>query len=75
MFAYNQDLFYDKMIADPRVSYFFEGIDMKKQRAHQVIKRTQNYVLQVTIQNFASDLLERTVPTPATFVSTQIRRV
>lgn len=31
-----QDLFYDKMIDDPRVSYFFEGVDMKKQRAHQV---------------------------------------
>ncbi len=31
-----QDLFYDKMIADPRVNFFFEGIDMKKQRAHQV---------------------------------------
>lgn len=31
-----QDLFYDKMMADPRVNYFFEGIDMKKQRAHQV---------------------------------------
>ncbi|BDA45265.1 probable group 1 truncated hemoglobin [Coccomyxa sp. Obi] len=29
------DLFYDKMMADPRVNYFFEGIDMKKQRAHQ----------------------------------------
>ncbi|EIE20060.1 hypothetical protein COCSUDRAFT_18855 [Coccomyxa subellipsoidea C-169] len=29
------DLFYDKMIDDPRVSYFFEGVDMKKQRAHQ----------------------------------------
>ena len=31
-----QDLFYDKMMADRRVSYFFEGVDMKKQRAHQV---------------------------------------
>ena len=31
-----QDIFYDKMIADPRVNYFFEGIDMKKQRDHQV---------------------------------------
>lgn len=30
------DLFYDKMLADARVSYFFDGIDMKKQRAHQV---------------------------------------
>lgn len=29
------DIFYDKMMADDRVSYFFEGVDMKAQRAHQ----------------------------------------
>jgi len=29
------DLFYDKMMADPRVNYFFEGVDMRAQRAHQ----------------------------------------
>lgn len=32
-----QELFYDKMLADPRISYFFDGIDMRKQRAHQVV--------------------------------------
>ncbi len=31
-----QDLLYNKMMADSRVSPFFEGIDMKQQRAHQV---------------------------------------
>ena len=31
-----QDLFYDKMLADDRVNFFFKGVDMKKQRAHQV---------------------------------------
>lgn len=31
-----QDIFYDRMLADPRVAHFFDGIDMKKQRAHQV---------------------------------------
>ena len=31
-----QDLFYDKMMADDRVNFFFKGVDMKKQRAHQV---------------------------------------
>ena len=31
-----QDLFYDKMLADDRVNFFFQGVDMKKQRAHQV---------------------------------------
>ncbi|CAK0782363.1 hypothetical protein CVIRNUC_005651 [Coccomyxa viridis] len=29
------DLFYDKMMADDRVNFFFKGVDMKKQRAHQ----------------------------------------
>lgn len=29
------DLFYDKMLADSRVNFFFKGINMKKQRAHQ----------------------------------------
>lgn len=31
------NIFYDKMLADDRVNYFFDGIDMKKQRAHQTI--------------------------------------
>ena len=31
-----QDLFYDKMMADDRVNFFFNGVDMKRQRAHQV---------------------------------------
>lgn len=30
------DVFYGKMLADPRVSFFFDGIDMKAQRGHQV---------------------------------------
>lgn len=29
------DLFYDKVLADDRISHFFEGVDMKRQRAHQ----------------------------------------
>lgn len=29
------DIFYDKIMADDRINYFFEGIDMPKQRAHQ----------------------------------------
>lgn len=29
------DLFYDKVLADPLVSHFFNDIDMDKQRAHQ----------------------------------------
>ena len=31
-----QDLFYDKMMADDRIYFFFKGVDMKRQRAHQV---------------------------------------
>ena len=31
-----QDLFYNKMMADDRVNFFFNGVDMKQQRAHQV---------------------------------------
>jgi truncated hemoglobin YjbI len=31
-----QDVFYDKMISDPRVSHFFNGVDMKQLRNHQV---------------------------------------
>ena len=31
-----QDIFYKKMLDDERVNYFFEGVDMKKQRSHQV---------------------------------------
>jgi len=31
-----QDIFYDKMLADDRVNFFFDGIDMEKQHAHQV---------------------------------------
>ena len=30
------NVFYDKMLADPRVSHFFDGLDMRVQRAHQV---------------------------------------
>ena len=30
------DIFYDRMLADDRVNFFFEGVDMRKQRAHQV---------------------------------------
>lgn len=30
------DLFYDRLLADPRVNRFFAGIDMEKQRRHQV---------------------------------------
>lgn len=29
------DLFYVKVLADPRINFFFEGIDMKRQRAKQ----------------------------------------
>ena len=29
-----QDLFYDKMMADDRVNFFFKGVDMKQQRVH-----------------------------------------
>ena len=32
----DQDLFYNKMLADPRLNFFFEGIDMQQQRGHQV---------------------------------------
>jgi len=31
------DIFYEKMLGDNRVNFFFEGIDMKKQRSHQAI--------------------------------------
>jgi len=31
-----QDIFYDKIMADDRLNYFFEGVDMKAQRVHQV---------------------------------------
>lgn len=31
------DLFYDKLIADSRVSHFFKGIDIDRQRAKQKI--------------------------------------
>ena len=29
------DLFYQKVLADPRINHFFDGVDMQKQRAHQ----------------------------------------
>jgi hemoglobin len=29
------DIFYGHVLADPRVNYWFEGVDMKKQAAHQ----------------------------------------
>lgn len=29
------DKFYDKVLADERIRHFFEGIDMKRQAAHQ----------------------------------------
>ena len=29
------DKFYDKLLTDDRVKHFFDGIDMKRQRAHQ----------------------------------------
>jgi hemoglobin len=29
------DLFYQKLLADPRVAHFFDGLDMERQRAHQ----------------------------------------
>jgi truncated hemoglobin YjbI len=31
-----QEVFYGKMLSDERVSFFFEGVDMKKQKGHQV---------------------------------------
>ncbi len=31
-----QDVFYGKVMADDRINYFFNGVDMKKQRVHQV---------------------------------------
>ena len=37
------DLFYDKVMADPRVNYFFEGIDMATQRRMQ--KGFMNFAL------------------------------
>lgn len=30
------DIFYDKVVADPRIAHFFEGVDMKAQRAKQL---------------------------------------
>lgn len=29
------DVFYDKVLADPLLSPYFEGLDMKRQKAHQ----------------------------------------
>lgn len=29
------DLFYDKILKDPRINYIFDGMDMKRIRAHQ----------------------------------------
>ena len=29
------DIFYDKILTDPRIADFFEGVDMGRQRAHQ----------------------------------------
>jgi hemoglobin len=37
------DLFYDKVMADPRVNYFFEGVDMATQRRMQ--KGFMNFAL------------------------------
>lgn len=37
-----QDVFYQKMLGDPRVNFFFEGVDMKAQRAHQVSSRNSD---------------------------------
>lgn len=34
------DLFYEKILADPRVNFFFEGIDMNRQRSKQKIFMT-----------------------------------
>ena len=31
-----QDIFYEKVLADARINYFFHDVDMKKQRSHQV---------------------------------------
>jgi truncated hemoglobin YjbI len=31
-----QDIFYEKVLADVRINYFFHDVDMKKQRGHQV---------------------------------------
>lgn len=30
------DRFYEKVLADPRINSFFEGVDMDRQRRHQV---------------------------------------
>lgn len=30
------DRFYEKVLADPRISHFFDGVDMDRQRRHQV---------------------------------------
>lgn len=29
------DLFYQKVVADPRIKHFFDGVDMKRQSRHQ----------------------------------------
>lgn len=29
------DIFYTKVLADPRINYFFEGVDMQRQASHQ----------------------------------------
>lgn len=46
-----QDVFYDKVMADDRLNYFFEDIDMKAQRVHQVCDTSQFFIITLTVSS------------------------
>ena len=43
-----QDVFYNKVMADDRLNHFFEGIDMKAQRVHQVCDTSHFFIITLT---------------------------
>ncbi len=43
-----QDVFYNKVMADDSLNYFFEGVNMKAQRAHQVCNTSPPVIISFT---------------------------